>query len=247
MGRLTVPEWQSVETSGSLAGEVMAALSRAKRAASGLDVLPLVVAGDAVVIDRATFIDWFGGVEVSNTIKGMAKEIGMRLGDVYDDGFQDLVGLLNVLTEAAHAGDASAFRAAFRKLKAAIDEAELQSTGEFVDVGANKLSTSQVSAIKKSLVAAKVLLQANKNAVKKGNFTREAYMQSGVLHDSLVAGVLGEVTSDLLSAGLDSQKALEMVVKSAGVDVRELCDANARHSAGQSEMYWGWRWDNDKK
>jgi len=240
MGRLTVPEWQSVETSGSLAGDVMAALSRAKRAASGLDVLPLVVAGDAVVIDRATFIDWFGGVEVSNTIKGMAKEMGMKLGDTEDTDFQGLTDLLNLLVECAHAGDSKAFKRAFEKLKQAVEGTPMQSTGTFQNVGPNKLAN-----IQKSLGAAAIVLDATGWAVEKAH-DRQSFIEGGVRHDVLVSQTLAATVDDLLDAGVNSQEALQAVFKSTNLDPVDVEGANSRAVTNRSRQYWGWRWDDKK-
>ena len=66
--------WQApCVTDAALPDSVAQALERAKVAAGGrADVLPLVEAGDAVIIDKAVFSDWFGECEPDVTARRMA-------------------------------------------------------------------------------------------------------------------------------------------------------------------------------
>ena len=69
--------WQApCVTDAALPDSVAEALERARAAASGrADVLPLVQCGDAVIIDKAVFSDWFGECEPDLTARRMAQAL----------------------------------------------------------------------------------------------------------------------------------------------------------------------------
>ena len=66
--------WQApCVADAALPGSVIEALERARAAAGGrADVLPLVQAGGAVVIDAGVWVDWFGPIEADLTARRMA-------------------------------------------------------------------------------------------------------------------------------------------------------------------------------
>jgi len=81
--------WQApCVTDAALPDSVIEALERARAAAGGrADVLPLCVCGDAVIIDKAVFSDWFGEVEPPVRIRAMAAAFVQRLqGQIKKDG-----------------------------------------------------------------------------------------------------------------------------------------------------------------
>ena len=176
----------------------------------------------------------------------------MKLGDNRDPSMQELSDVLACLSRSAQAGDAQAFKRYFARLTALVSQETLQSTGEDAGVLLDSVLFKGMAgpAARKvggALGAAGVLAGACFGVVRKANSEAD-YLDAGVQGDRLVSAALAHGADEVAkAAGLDYADALEVVSKSmadaAGVDVREIADANARASAGTSRAYWQRAWD----
>ena len=176
----------------------------------------------------------------------------MKLGDPNDGTMQELSDVLACLSRSAQAGDGAAFRRYFARLTALVSQETLQSTGEDAGVLLDSVLFKDVAgpAARKvggALGAAGVLAGACFGVVSKANSLGD-YLDAGAQGDRLVSAALAHGADEVArAAGLGYGDALEVVSKSmadaAGVDVREIVDANGRASSGTSRAYWQRAWD----
>jgi hypothetical protein len=209
------------------------------------DTLPLATMGDVVVIRKADFTDWFGGLEptestkrmVSKMANGVLSKTGYVLGDDRDSGFASLRDILNDLLLAANEGRRADFRAQFAKLgaylkaNAAAGEYDFPELPEKVGGGVRKSASAEAA-----LAAAQFLARATDAAVSKDD-SEDAYVDAGCRGDVLQSMALECATDVLARAGADYAEAASIVCKAMGG--QSALDAHDRQQqADGSLVYW---------